>query len=135
MKLFDAHNDLLTQKENPNYYLNNFYNQGLCKIILAIFLSENNLNIEEIINLTNSIKDKNNVYFAIEDISVVPYLNLDILKRINPLYCSLTWNTENKLAGGAFSKKDITILGYKYINKIEEFSFIDTAHLNKKYFY
>lgn len=132
MKLFDTHNDLLTQRDNANFYLNKFYKQGLSKVILALFLSENKLNIDEIEKLTNKVK---NAYFAIEDVSIIPYEHLGKLKKIKPLYCSLTWNEENELAGGSFCKKDITKLGYKYIDKIEEFSFIDTAHLNKKSFY
>ena len=76
-----------------------------------------------------------NIYFAIEDTSIISYEDLYKLKAIKPLYCSLTWNKENQLAGGAYSKKGITKLGYKYIDKIEEFSFVDTAHLNKKSFY
>ena len=135
MFLFDTHNDLLMQKKDINSYLNKFYNQGLNKIILAIFLSEKKLNVQEIINLTNKVKNKENTYFAIEDISIIPYKHIDKLKEIKPLYCSLTWNEGNALAGGAFCKKGITKLGYKYIDKIEEFSFVDTAHLNKKSFY
>ena len=104
MKLFDVHNDLLTQKENPNFYINKFYKQGLTKVILAIFLSENKLNIDEIIELVNKT---NNSYFAIEDVSNIDYEHLDKLKKIKPLYCSLTWNEENDLGGGAFSNKDI----------------------------
>lgn len=134
MKLFDAHNDLLTQRKDINTFLNKFYKQGLEKIILAIFLSENKLTTDEILNLTNSVSNKN-IYFAIEDISNIEYGDLDKLKEIKPLYCSLTWNYINKLAGGSLTKKDITELGYKYIDKIEEFSYVDTAHLNKKSFY
>ena len=125
MNLFDTHNDLLTQKDNVDYYLNKFNKQGLSNVILAIFLSEKKLSIDEIIMLVKKVK---NNYFAIEDISIVPYEHLDKLKKIKPLYCSLTWNDENELAGGSFSKKDITKLGYKYIDKIENFSYVDTAH-------
>lgn len=132
MKLFDVHNDLLTQKTDANTHLNKFYKQGLTNVILAIFLSENKLNINEIIYLSNKI---NNCYFAIEDISIVNYEDLDKLKIIKPLYCSLTWNYSNDLAGGSYSKKDITPLGYMYIDKLENFTYIDTAHLNKKSFY
>lgn len=132
MKLFDAHNDLLTQKNNITDYLNKFYKEGLNEVILAIFLTEKKITINEIIPLVKQVKE---TYFAIEDVSIIPYEKLDKLKEISPLYCSLTWNRENDLAGGAYSKKDISKLGYKYIDKIEEFSYVDTAHLNKKSFY
>ena len=132
MKLFDAHNDLLTQRNDINYYLKKFNKQGLSNSVLAIFLSENKLHIDKIIELANKA---NNAYIAIEDVSIVPYEHLDKLKKIKPLYCSLTWNEENELGGGSYSNKDITSLGYKYIDKIETFSYVDTAHLNKKSFY
>ena len=132
LKLFDAHNDLLTQRKKHNFYLEKFNKEIDLIVILAIFLSEKKLNINEIINL---VKDSNNKYFAIEDISSIPISDLDKLKEIKPLYCSLTWNSKNALAGGAYSKYGITKLGIKYIKKIEEFSYVDCAHLNKKSFF
>lgn len=134
MKLFDTHNDLLTQKNNFNQILKTFPKQGLNKVVLAIFLSEKNLETLEIVKLVENVKLKKDIYFAIEDISAIPYSEIDRLKEIRPLYCSLTWNYKNKLAGGSFSSTDITKLGYRYIDKIESFSHIDTAHLNKKSF-
>lgn len=132
VKIFDAHNDLLTQKTEVNNYLNKFYKQGLSSAIFAIFLSERNLTVNQIIELAKKI---NNNYFAIEDISYIPFDQLNKLKKIKPLYCSLTWNECNNLAGGCNSNQDITPLGYKYIEKIEKFSYIDTSHLNEKSFY
>lgn len=133
MKLFDAHNDLLTQKNNPLYYLESFSSKNIYNIILVIFLSENKLTVKEILSLTSSVKRK--YFFAFEDISCIPYEDLDVIKNISPLYCSLTWNNKNELASGCSSKGGITKLGYKYIDKIESFSFIDTSHLNKKSFF
>lgn len=132
LKLFDVHNDLLTQRKKHNFYLEKFNKEINLIVILVIFLSEKKLNINEIINLTNT---SNNRYFAIEDISNIPLSDLDKLKEIKPLYCSLTWNDKNILAGGAHSKYNITKLGIEYIRKIEEFSYVDSAHLNKKSFY
>jgi len=36
---------------------------------------------------------------------------------------------------GCYSRKYITPLNYMYIDKLEKFTYIDTAHLNKKSFY
>lgn len=135
MTLFDCHNDLLTQICDYDSYLNRARKQGLNSVILAIFLSEKRLNIKDIYCLVNKTYNIKDLYFAIEDISIINYNKLDKLKKIKPLYCSLTWNNSNKLAGGANSNGDISNLGYKYIDRIEEFSIIDTAHLNKKSFY
>lgn len=132
MKLFDTHNDLLTQRKNHNSYLEKFNKEVDLIIVLVVFLSENKLNVHEIIDLVNK---SNNLYFAIEDISNIPFYDLDKLKDIKPLYCSLTWNNKNALAGGTYSNSNITKLGIKYIKKLEEFTYIDTAHLNKKSFY
>ncbi len=134
MKLIDVHNDLLTQKENFNEYLDNF-NKELKAVILAIFLSENHLSVEEIISLTKEVVTNKKVYFAIEDISSLCYEDLTKLKEIKPLYCSLTWNHKNSLAGGAYSRGTLTKLGKKYMDLIERFSYVDTSHLNKKSFF
>ena len=131
MKLFDAHNDILTQREDYISYLKLFSVKNIYAI-LAIFLSENKLSTKDILNLIEPIKKSH--LFAFEDISNVSYKDLDIIKTIKPLYCSLTWNNKNILASGCFSKGGITKLGYKYIDKIESFSFVDTSHLNKRSF-
>ena len=128
IKLFDAHNDCLTQVYNIDDYI-----RDVDCVILAIFLSENKWKIEKIEDVCKKIK--NNCFMAIEDVSVINYNDLDRLSLLKPLYCSLTWNGSNALAGGCKSNKGITRLGKKYIEKIEEFSVVDTAHLNKKSFY
>ena len=130
VKFIDLHNDCLTQIKDYNNYLRECFQRGLEGVVLALFLSENKFNSDEIINLVNNVKYKNNVYYAIEDISGINYDELDKLKGIKPLYCSLTWNSKNALAGGCNSDGNLTKLGLKYIKKIEEFSVIDTAHLN-----
>ena len=48
--------------------------------------------------------------------------DLDKLKIIKPLYCSLTWNYKNKLACGCNSRGNLTKLGLKYIERIEKFN-------------
>lgn len=128
IKLFDGHNDCLTQVDNVNKVL-----CGVDSVILAIFLSENKWGIEKVEDICKDVKD--NHFIAIEDVSVVSYNDLDRLSLLKPLYCSLTWNDSNALAGGCNSNRGITRLGKKYIKKIEEFSVVDTAHLNKKSFY
>ena len=68
MDLFDVHNDLLTQKSDVNTHLSKFYKQGLKDVILAIFLSEKKLNINQIMELTSKVS---NTYFAVEDVSFI----------------------------------------------------------------
>lgn len=135
MRLFDVHNDCMTQVKYINDYLGNSIDDFIKVIVMVFFLSEKKLPIKEIKSMINNIENRGTPFIAIEDISQIKYEELDELSELKPLYCSLTWNDENKLAGGCYSKGKLTDLGKKYINKIETFSYVDTAHLNKKSFY
>jgi membrane dipeptidase len=58
------------------------------------------------------------------------------IKKLFPCYCSLTWNHENALAGGANSSSGLKPFGREVISFLEESNiFLDTAHLNKKSFF
>lgn len=74
--------------------------------------------------------------FSIEDSWFVNERNLDEVIELSPLYCTLTHNGENALAGGALSDGALTKLGRKVVRRMSEAGIaIDTAHLNKRSFY
>ena len=61
---------------------------------------------------------------------------LFILKEDNIRFLTLTWNGENKIAGGVNSNKGLTDFGREVIGKMNRLKIgCDLSHLNKKSFY
>jgi microsomal dipeptidase-like Zn-dependent dipeptidase len=90
------------------------------------------------------IKEK----LKIKPISFIPYFTLegasliDSKEKVYELYLddiraiTLTWNGENKIAGGVNSDKGLTPFGREIIGIINSLKiFTDLSHLNKKSFY
>lgn len=84
-------------------------------------------------NLTKGVKP----VFALEGGTVI-----DSIERIHELkqdqikFITLTWNGENKLAGGVKTDKDLTGFGRRVIDKMNSLKMaVDLSHLNKKSFY
>lgn len=74
--------------------------------------------------------------FAIEDIGFATERNIDRIIALRPMYCGLCWNNDNPLAGGALGDGELTPLGKKIIDRLNEANIcIDTAHLNRKSFW
>jgi len=142
-KIIDLHNDFLTEIGYSKYYkyLNN-KNNIADGIISAVWTSEYRQDdairkIEEssrFIRNYNELKGKQ-LKLAIEDMFFISKRNLDRVLNLKPVYCSLTWNYDNFLAGGALEGGDLTPLGYEVIKELENFDIqIDTAHLNERSF-
>jgi len=73
---------------------------------------------------------------AIEDLWFVTEDNLQSVADFAPVYASLTWNHENNLAGGAYSKAGLKPLGRQVISFLENNKItLDLAHLNEKSFF
>ena len=82
MKLFDAHNDILTQREDYISYLKLFSVKNIYAI-LAIFLSENKLSTKDILNLIEPI--------AVGKISnILVVVVILSTKNISPAFLSLS---------------------------------------------
>ena len=90
------------------------------------------------------IKEK----LKIKPISLIPYFTLegasliDSKEKVYELYLddiraiTLTWNGENKIAGGVNSDKGLTQFGREIIGTLNSLKiFTDLSHLNKKSFY
>jgi len=50
-------------------------------------------------------------------------------------YISLTWNNDNKFAGGAYGTGGLTEAGARAVKKLSSNTYIDCVHLNQKSFY
>lgn len=147
MKLCDLHNDFLvelqTESERANYIKLINKNKNIKYICGAVYSTH----LKNPIDYLNKIKKELDKYdkrkkiiLCIEDLSFINRRNvLNIIKNIieiQPFYCTLVWNFDNKLGGGAYGKKGLTKLGKIVVSILEKNNIIiDTAHMNKKTFY
>lgn len=143
-KVFDLHNDFFTELKNPkrkNRYIDSI--KGENEIISAVWTSEMNpekamKSVEEGFKfvLDNNQKNKSTkLGLGVEDLFFVTKNNLARVINCCPRYCSLTWNYDNDLAGGALEGGDLTLLGEDVVRELEDNKiFVDTAHLNEKSF-
>lgn len=134
MKFFDLHNDILTSglprehiiKENENYR-----NMGV-NVINALWTSK--LSSAEIATTLEFATDSGLVY-AIEDCGSIDYRNFGERRR-SPVYCSLTWNHDNRYAGGAHGCSGLTDDGRKLVEALNAAGIVvDVSHLNERSFY
>lgn len=117
MKIFDLHNDALTGGGKATEE----------DVIYAVWTTE--LSCERTEALLSDNKD---VMLAVEDCEKVVYTELPD----NVMYCGLTWNGANSLAGGAYSDGRLTDLGREFIDMLNEREIVlDTAHLNRTSFF
>lgn len=144
INIADSHNDFMTKitAKEKDCYLSQCQKVGVKIISCAIFTSNLKLCIDDLYNFKNEIVKLKNKYkdifllFSIEDIGFIHEEDIDKFIKLRPISCTLTWNFDNHLAGGALGKNGITKLGKKIISDLEKNNiFIDTAHLNKKSFW
>lgn len=148
IKVYDLHNDyLVTLKTNTkirSYLKNKKLKASVNDIVSAVWTSEMNSEeamkkIEDSVALLRVLSENENsdtkLHLAIEDMHFTTKNNLAKVVNIAPKYCSLTWNNDNCLAGGALEGGDITTLGYDTIEELEDNNImVDTAHLSEKSF-
>lgn len=129
--IFDLHNDILTAVEDRDKR-NRILDEYSCKkCILAFFTTE----IKRLPNVADIRKDPD-LYFAIEDMDFFGPKDAQAVLELSPVYCSLTWNNSNSMAGGAFSDGVLTEKGKRTIEFLNDNGIaVDFAHLNKRSFY
>jgi len=145
-KLIDLHNDFLTKlkinKRKIKYLLDKKLNDVGC-IASSVWTSEmsQEKSIEVIRKSYNFINDFNckslnkKLMLAIEDMHFISKNFLYEIINYKPVYCGLTWNYDNNLAGGALEGGDVSLLGLRVIKELENNNIlIDTAHLSEKSF-
>jgi len=148
MKIFDLHNDFLTSFKNDKIktkYLSSRPLSFVSNIASAVWTTElsNEKSLSTIkkcfnfVNKYNELKSKNtnNLKLAIEDMHFLSKQSLYEIINYKPIYCGLTWNYDNVLAGGALEGGDISNFGIETIKELEYNNIlIDTAHLSEKSF-
>lgn len=148
MKIFDLHNDFLTEiksEKAKKRFLFSKKSQIVETICSAVWTSKMNAelaleNIEKAYDFIEKIneneKDKKaNLLLSVEDLHFVSKYNIERVINANPVSATLTWNFNNNLAGGAVEGGDMTLLGLEIAEKLEKNNiFVDTAHLSEKSF-
>ncbi len=142
--MIDLHNDalLVLPKNKLLPYLRKAKNMGVSEIWLSVWTTELK-NPLTIIAKKKAILDEiaNDPRYPlcrlhIEDAWFLTPENIDKLIALNPHSVGLTWNQNNKLAGGAHDNGKITPWGYQVIRRLETANIqIDTAHLNRRSFW
>lgn len=126
--IFDFHNDYLIKNASLTQYTEKW---GKRNIVFAIFTTH--------ISDPFKVLEKNYTtenFFAFEDLHFINESNMYELSKFPLLYCSLTWNFENALAGGALCDGRLTDLGIKTVEFLKQNKILlDTAHLNRQSFY
>ena len=130
MKVFDLHNDVLTEVKNYSKEILNYPKN--VKVATAIY--KGNMSFNDVITLTENYLKLNseNTMLAFEDISYEG-LDLDKLLSYKPIYSSLTHNKENSLACGVDFNKPLKEKGEEVIKKLNEYNIpLDLSHLSIK---
>ena len=141
----DSHNDFLTNLAYRAQFFDycvELYSSGVRLVSSAIFTTGKGLSYADFIGIHDIMQEMNSreqvrFLLSFEDIGFIKNLtDLENIITLHPVSCTLTWNEQNILAGGALSNGNITRLGEKVIQRLERANiFIDTAHLNRKSFW
>ena len=134
MKIFDCHNDFLTEINNnklEKYINNKIKDNKVCASIWATNYNEIEA-INYIEKLNNLKLAHKNIYSLVEDCHFITPSNLDIVLSQKIGLAGLVWNKDNNLAGGAYGAADLSEFGKIVVNKFEDAgTILDTAHLNE----
>ncbi len=146
MRIADAHNDLL-MSFNTNAevfrYLNFCKQNGVVKLFTAYYFNQENKNQDKSLYFSDiqtkfsRIKHCDFVTTTFENIGFVEdYKTLLNFLKFKPFCATLTWNYENKLAGGVLSKKGLSKWGKRVTTELNQNNIlVDVAHLNEKSFW
>lgn len=124
MRIFDAHNDYFTSKKECDFSKYDFE----LRAIFAVWGTR--LKSTEILSAADKVLKSGNL-LSFEDVSPVDDFSEIIVK--DPAWCSLTWNYDNALAGGALGANfGLTAKGRKVVKLFENSGiFLDLAHLSR----
>lgn len=145
MRIFDLHSDILgaISKRRLHKTLYNETRKGLNGLVFAAF-STGKAPVD-VFAMANKFYDEKACFersgnsfdlrLSYEDLGFVNSTNIHSVLLTRPCMCSLTWNFDNKLAGGSYGHSGLTEFGEKVVKILEsEKILIDTAHLNEKSF-
>ncbi|GHV03463.1 hypothetical protein FACS1894211_16190 [Clostridia bacterium] len=135
--IFDLHNDLLTSGAP---YTARYFSVPR-RVVLAVWTTRMKLDVPTLSVLLSDAKARLSAVrpkldFAVEDLGFLTDAEIARFTRLPLLYAGLTWNGENRFAGGAESDGGLTAAGKGMIRSLEKAGIVlDTAHLNETSFY
>lgn len=140
MKICDCHNDFFGElkKDELQNYIDTCQNAGVQFLSGSYWTTKKECDILEDIALRKAeINEPKCFALHIEDLGFIRDENeLEKLIKLKPFSCSLTWNFDNKFAGGSHGEQGLTKLGENVIKKLENNHILfDLAHINKKSFF
>ena len=140
MRICDCHNDFFGElkKEELQDYITACQKAGVRFLSGSFWTTKKQGDIlHEIASRKDAIKHGKCFALHIEDLGFIrDEIELEKLIKTNPFSCSLTWNFDNKFAGGSHGEQGLTKLGENVIKKLENNHILfDSAHLNKKSFF
>ncbi len=134
--MFDLHNDFPTCMQLDRY---GEYLGSVPDIVTAVIWTsefESDYAKRHVESITSALRSVNlDQPIAIEDIG---FLSVDAAESFDfsqYFYCSLTWNNNNRFAGGAMGDGRLTDAGRRAIRLMNGKCAVDVAHLNKASFY
>ena len=145
MRIFDLHNDFLNVIKTKKLFskFNSFVSENVSSLVCSSFTEFNDENVAfDQMNSFLYLKEKidscgiaSNLFLSYENLGFLNSKNIFKLLISNPVYCSLTWNYDNKLAGGCLEQSGLSSFGEKVVKTLENNKiFIDVAHLNERSF-
>ena len=146
MQIADAHNDLLmtfNSSAEVSRYLNFCKHNKVVKLFTTYYFGQEQINQEksvifdDISHKFSLLGDSDFVVKSFENIGFIDDTkSLQKFVKFKPFCATLTWNYENKLAGGALSKKKLSKWGRKVVTQLNKNNIlVDVAHLNEQSFW
>ena len=132
--VFDLHNDLFTSDLSPAQQAQTL-RATRDTVVYAFWTTEMHTPMNVIRSSLRS-HDASPALFAVEDLGFADRADLQDLCALRPLYCGLTHNYANGLAGGALASGTLTAFGKTAVRLLNDARIaIDGAHLNRESFY
>ena len=139
----DSHNDFLLYKNNQSsieaYLKNEVEKAGVRCVLSAVYTTDfaSEATMTEVADRFKAARAVSERFVCtVEDCFFVTPNNLDKLIELKPFCCTLTWNNQNALAGGANSGAGFSKWGKEVVKELERHNIIiDCAHLNRKSFF
>lgn len=134
MQICELHNDYLTELKDNKEIKNYLQNQKGLKVLLSPIWTTKLKDVKAFafdkLNLIKKLNINYDIKLCFEDMGFFDN-DFDFLKKVKTFYAGLVWNDDNKYAGGAYGKGNLTKKGKILVQNLEnENIYVDTAHMN-----
>ena len=145
MRIFDLHSDILTTEKPKKVHksISRSVGEGLGGLVSAVYSTGKSEAqvfslVDRFVAEKRQFEAEGNALdlcLSFEDLGFVNACNLDKVLMACPKMCSLSWNMDNRMAGGTYGSNGLSAFGAKTVDILESAGiFVDTAHLNERSF-